>query len=595
MALTRGRAAARRRRGRRRRARRRPRARDGAPRARVVAKPTPDWPPRCGRPRPATARRRGRRARARRRRGDGRAARRPARRRRRRRRALAVRSGRGVARARRTRSTRGRSGAGSTASTSSRSTWRAPRCSSCGAWGDARAVAAPARDRGDQGRRDGARAGRRGQLHALLAAADTPRRARCSSTTPSSGAPRRAPTRQVGSRPAAGRPTSRAMPADLRRHGHLLLIAALLVGTLCSSRRQPRPRGGRRGPGDAVDLAADRHAIPDAVYGMSFAPPRWRASSGSASTASAATGWPPTTGARESRARPPTTSSRRSRVLAGGGRVVRARPRSRLDREHVAGGPRRGVPSLLDRAPARQGRRRRRQVRQPLPCSSSALALPLPAGRTRTTSTAATAARPDCGYAGRRRGHPVRDRGRAGVDPGPLQRVTAPPRRATSATHGLGNEPALWSDTHRDLHPDPVGYDELWSRTKAMAAAVKDADPTARTLFFSEWARRLLLQREGRPIRGPLEGLPRPPGARRPGARRVAARPRARGGGEQRAGRTLDLLDLHWYPQGGGRRSTPPARCRTRPSDPSWIGTGPAPSRACARGSTPDYPGTSSR
>ena len=53
--------------------------------------------------------------------------------------------------------------------------------------------------------------------------------------------------------------------------------------------------------------------------------------------------------------------------------------------------------------------------------------------------------------------------------------------------YDLDNEPMLWSDTHRDVHPLPNSYDELRDRTWAYAAAVKAADPTAKTLGPAEW------------------------------------------------------------------------------------------------------------
>ena len=43
----------------------------------------------------------------------------------------------------------------------------------------------------------------------------------------------------------------------------------------------------------------------------------------------------------------------------------------------------------------------------------------------------------------------------------------------------LDNEPMLWNSTHRDVHPEPVGYDELLERTVAYAGAVRAADPAA--------------------------------------------------------------------------------------------------------------------
>lgn len=43
----------------------------------------------------------------------------------------------------------------------------------------------------------------------------------------------------------------------------------------------------------------------------------------------------------------------------------------------------------------------------------------------------------------------------------------------------LDNEPIWWNSTHRDIHPKPFTYDELWSVNLKYAAALKQADPTA--------------------------------------------------------------------------------------------------------------------
>jgi hypothetical protein len=51
----------------------------------------------------------------------------------------------------------------------------------------------------------------------------------------------------------------------------------------------------------------------------------------------------------------------------------------------------------------------------------------------------------------------------------------------------LDNEPGLWNSTHRDVHPEPASYDELWERTVAYANAIKDADPTAMVWGPVEW------------------------------------------------------------------------------------------------------------
>lgn len=55
------------------------------------------------------------------------------------------------------------------------------------------------------------------------------------------------------------------------------------------------------------------------------------------------------------------------------------------------------------------------------------------------------------------------------------------------AFYNLDNEPMLWDSTHRDIHPQPVTYDELRDRTYAYAAAVKATDPGARTLGPALW------------------------------------------------------------------------------------------------------------
>jgi len=37
----------------------------------------------------------------------------------------------------------------------------------------------------------------------------------------------------------------------------------------------------------------------------------------------------------------------------------------------------------------------------------------------------------------------------------------------------LDNEPMLWNSTHRDVHPQPLSYDELWERTVKYAEAIE--------------------------------------------------------------------------------------------------------------------------
>ncbi len=67
-------------------------------------------------------------------------------------------------------------------------------------------------------------------------------------------------------------------------------------------------------------------------------------------------------------------------------------------------------------------------------------------------------------------------------------------RKRDTATHSrsvdvyiLDNEPMLWNSTHRDVHPEPVGYDELLARTIAYGEAVRAADPDGRIAGPAVW------------------------------------------------------------------------------------------------------------
>jgi len=51
----------------------------------------------------------------------------------------------------------------------------------------------------------------------------------------------------------------------------------------------------------------------------------------------------------------------------------------------------------------------------------------------------------------------------------------------------LDNEPSLWNVTHRDVHPEPVSYDELLDRSTRYAQAIRRADPAAVIAGPAEW------------------------------------------------------------------------------------------------------------
>ncbi len=144
----------------------------------------------------------------------------------------------------------------------------------------------------------------------------------------------------------------------------------------------------------------------------------------------------------------------------------------------------------------------------------------------------------------------------------------------------LGNEPMLWNVTHRDVHPEPVSYDEYLSRFVAMAQAVRQVAPGVLIVGPELWGWPAYTQ----------SALDRDT---------HATRDRDRHGGqdflpwflkqlkahETRTGeRLLDVVTVHYYPQAEGVNSpeidpkTTALRLETVRSlydpayrDPSWI------------------------
>lgn len=51
----------------------------------------------------------------------------------------------------------------------------------------------------------------------------------------------------------------------------------------------------------------------------------------------------------------------------------------------------------------------------------------------------------------------------------------------------LDNEPEIWHVTHRDVHPNPPTYDELWQKTVAYGSAIKQQDPDAQLFGPVSW------------------------------------------------------------------------------------------------------------
>lgn len=206
--------------------------------------------------------------------------------------------------------------------------------------------------------------------------------------------------------------------------------------------------------------------------------------------------------------------------------------------------------------------------------------------------------RPDCGNGVRTNGSEI-----AGNDPLDTSEPITPAfvqdwiehligRYGTAAAGGvrfynLDNEPMLWADTHRDVHPAPPSYDELRDRTFAYAAAIKASDPTALTLGPAEWGWSGYFW-------SALDAAPGGAWWNNPQDRLAHGNvalvewylQQLRAYDQQHGARILDYLDLHYYPQAAGvalgsagDAATQARRLRSTRSlwdpayaDESWIG-----------------------
>ena len=173
--------------------------------------------------------------------------------------------------------------------------------------------------------------------------------------------------------------------------------------------------------------------------------------------------------------------------------------------------------------------------------------------------------------------------------------------------YDLDNEPMLWNDTHRDVHPAPLGYDELRDRTVAYAAAVKAADPNALTLGPAEWGWTGYFW-------SALDAAPGGAWWNNPQDRLAHGNvpltewylQQLSAYDQQHGVRILDYLDLHYYPQASGVSLSPAGsaatqalRLRTTRSlwdptyiDESWIGDAVELLPRMHDWVTRDYPGT---
>ncbi|MFN8422705.1 MAG: glycoside hydrolase family 44 protein [Anaerolineae bacterium] len=133
------------------------------------------------------------------------------------------------------------------------------------------------------------------------------------------------------------------------------------------------------------------------------------------------------------------------------------------------------------------------------------------------------------------------------------------------AYYNLDNEPMLWHETHRDVFPRGLDYDGLRDRTLAYAAAVKDADPSAKTLGPAEWGWTGYFW-SARDAEGGGDWWNRAPDRRAHGDVPLAAWYLAQLQGAERVTgrRLLDYFDLHYYPQADGVSLSPAGDAATK-------------------------------
>lgn len=150
----------------------------------------------------------------------------------------------------------------------------------------------------------------------------------------------------------------------------------------------------------------------------------------------------------------------------------------------------------------------------------------------------------------------------------------------------LDNEPSLWTETHRDIRKEPLGYEELRDRTYAYGSMIKSVDPSAKTLGPAEWGWNAYFYS----ARDAYSGNKNPDRAAHGNKPLVQWYLEQMRTYEERHGtRILDYLDLHYYPQASnvalkpaGDAATQALRLRSTRSlwdptynDESWISTQP--------------------
>jgi hypothetical protein len=129
----------------------------------------------------------------------------------------------------------------------------------------------------------------------------------------------------------------------------------------------------------------------------------------------------------------------------------------------------------------------------------------------------------------------------------------------------LDNEPAIWSTTHRDAHPEPESYDELVQRAIDYGTAIRQADPDAIIAGPAEWGwAGYMYSGKDMAMGGPSV---RPDRRAHGDVPVIAYYLKALADHEKKTGvRVLDVLDLHGYAYAdgvsGSEQATPEVAAR---------------------------------
>jgi len=126
--------------------------------------------------------------------------------------------------------------------------------------------------------------------------------------------------------------------------------------------------------------------------------------------------------------------------------------------------------------------------------------------------------------------------------------------------YALDNEMMLWSGVHRDVHPMPVSYAEVWQKTLDYAPAIRSADPRAFIMGYGTWSASDVLEAgvsgESKTYGAPLVAWY---------LQQLAQYEK------DHSVRLIDCIDLHFYPQQDGKVDSQVLNSPRTLWDPNYI------------------------